>query len=87
MQLVKLKPQAARQVATFARKERADLGFTWNLAAGRWDLDQQRLLAALERTPALLAALEEDAEAADKHRDVLIALHKFRARHGGVWPD
>ena len=47
-QLLKLKPQAARQVAAFVRRERAGVGLTWNLAAGHWDLDQQRLLAAHE---------------------------------------
>ena len=59
------------------------MGFTWNLAAGHWDLDQQRLL----EHRALLAAVEKDAEAAEKDKGVLIALDQFRARHGGVWPD
>ena len=69
------------------RRERAGVGLTWNLAAGHWDLDQQRLLAALERDPALLAAVEKDAAVTETDERALKALDDFRARHGGVWPD
>ena len=77
LQLVKQRPEAARRVATRAREERATVGLTWNRAAGRWDLDQ----------PLMIAALENDAAAADEHGDVLRDLNEFRDRHGGVWPD
>ena len=78
LQLVKQRPEAARRVATCARQERARVGLTWNRAAGHWDLDQQRLFAALER----------DAAAVEKHRDVLRDLGRFRDLHGrDVWPD
>ena len=87
LQLLKLKPQAARQVAIFVRRERAGVGLTWNLAAGHWDLDQQRLLAALDRNPDLLAAVEKDAAVTDTDKRALSDLGEFRARHGGVWPD
>ena len=87
LQLLKLKPQAARQVATFVRRERAGVGLTWNLAAGHWDLDQQRLLAALDRDPDLLAAVEKDAAVTDTDKRARTDLGEFRARHGGVWLD
>ena len=80
-QLLRQRPDAAPAVASAARQERASVGLTWNCAVAGWqNLDQERLLAALEKDAA--GVLDHGERAAEQRREVLGALQEFRDRHG-----
>ena len=76
MHLLHRQPRAAPAVARAARAERSRVGLTWNLVRSQWDMDVQRLVAALE----------SDGDRAARHAHVLTPLAEFRRREGR-WPD